>query len=148
MRTTTTEQQRTTKRHNFKTGLVLEYRCDFCGEMETHANHQTDKNQVEHTPLPWSVANNWIMKRHPTADVRVAVCDAYTAPKQTSDPRDRANAALIVKAVNNYTALVAALEQLKDYAAGLELLLSVNQIEFNSTDQIAAASGALARARE
>ncbi len=54
------------------------------------------------------------MRRHPAADIHVATCHAYTAPKATSDPRDRANAAFIVRAVNSHERLVAALRELHD----------------------------------
>ena len=60
------------------------------------------------TPRPWKAANNWIMKRG-VSDIRIGVCDAYTPPKGTSDPRDRANTQLIVRAVNAHDGLVAAL---------------------------------------
>jgi len=73
------------------------------------------ESEQEHTPTPWQAANNWIMRRHPTCDVRVAVCDAYTAPKQPSDPRDRANAMHIVRCVNSHESLVDALQQVNTW---------------------------------
>lgn len=79
-------------------------------------NAKTTTNEATHTPTPWSVANNWIVRRHPTCDIRVAVCDAYTAPKAVSDPRDRANAAYIVNAVNLHDKLTRVL-RIAEYIA-------------------------------
>lgn len=66
----------------------------------------TTQTVSEHTPTPWSAASNWIMRRHPTCDVQIAICAAYTAPKAISDPRDRANARFIVEAVNAHDKLM------------------------------------------
>ncbi len=85
--------------------------CSDCNEVITQPPTAA---QGESTPRPWSTANNWIIRRHPTTDIRIGVCDAYTPPKGTSDPRDRANAALIVRCVNSHELLVSALREARE----------------------------------
>lgn len=79
----------------------------------TTATDNRAEGEHRHTPLPWKAANNWIMRRNPTADVRIAVCDAYTPAKAVSDPRDRANAAFIIRACNEHYKRGTRIEQLE-----------------------------------
>lgn len=97
------------------------------------------------TPLPWKQAE----QSHPTrrrifslSDAEIAPCEAW-GPIDSPDIRD-ANAALIVHCVNNFAAVVEALEKMSQLNAFRGDRIPLRDKEVNSW--FAAASAALAAA--
>ena len=66
-----------------------------------------------HSPTPWETGDFAEIWSTTEVDYPVARCASHISPTFGSPgPREEANAALIVRAVNNHAALVAALEEL------------------------------------
>jgi hypothetical protein len=68
---------------------------------------------TEHTPTPWHVDGLYVTNREPPA-VRPSIADCGRSPR-IGRAEQVANAAFIVKAVNNHEALVDALECAREY---------------------------------
>lgn len=120
-------------------------------EMNAAFDKQIEKMRVDesvstkHTPTPWSVDG------HPR-DSSGSDWREITAATEPYGPSFvgsvlEANAELIVRAVNSHNALVAALGNLIEYAAGLELMLRAHEIEFNDSGQIETARATLSTMR-
>lgn len=103
----------TTIRYNFQTGHVLAIQCDIRGETVTEGNHtpQRDSETTQPTPLPWRVGG------HPQddsgSDWRQILADTQPFGPVFVGSSLKADAQLIVRAVNNHARLAAALEDAK-----------------------------------
>jgi hypothetical protein len=100
----------------------------------THAEHykpadeQPQETASEHSPLPWYVKDGkGVMLGSSGKKDSIFICDRSAGTWVAELPAGKeseANAELIVTAVNSHAELVAALEQLEQYAASLEMRLN------------------------
>jgi hypothetical protein len=119
----------------------------------------------EHSPTPW-----WWVDRSEHSDIASAdsevpfgihresdvvygvepIADICNFPPATASQtaRQRANAEFIVRCVNAHESLIAALSNLIDYAAGLELLLSAEGVGYHDNGQMGSAALALRQAKD